>query len=775
MAELGQLIIADHLSFNESRRKMLRLAELLGFSAMDGSKLATLFSEITREAQEKSAHVKLTLGGIGTTIGLELCFDFSYRVQASDALTIFFDELKVEKLKQGTRLRVNKRLPYYVKPPVPTVLDDIREMLALLSREELLRDLKNKNEALSRSESRTQAVLEGAPDALLIIDEYGEITYLNTQAEKTFGYNRGELLGKPIEQLVPEQFRTGHPEKIKKFFSAPQTVEFGMDANLYAQRKDGSLVPVDMKLRPLDTESGTQAIASVRDISAQKEAQESITKLSRVVEQSQVSVIITDKGGTIEYVNQSFMDTTGYSEKETVGNNPRMLKSDATPQSVYEELWKTIGTGKTWRGELINRKKDGDLFWESTIITPILDRGEITHYVAVKQDISERKEMEEILRNSEKQHRIIFENSPLGMIYFNPEGAIVDCNEQFVDLMGSTKEKLIGFNTAKNSSPAMRRALIKALEGSTSIYEDLYTSATGNRSLYLRAVFNPVHPGTESTEVIASLEDVTERKKAERERDEAFNIISESINYATRIQEAILPTTSCFNNALADHFVLWEPRDRVGGDVYFLKEWGSGQMLALGDCTGHGVPGAFMTMITNGALEMALPECPPGDTSAILQRTHQLIQETLSQDSEEGRSDDGLEMGVCYLPPNSRTMYFSGARFSLFHVNDGDVLEIKGDKKGLGYRHVPKDVSFTRHEVSLADPGTYYLTTDGLIDQIGGLKRRGFGKKRFKRLILELESIPFNERSKHLRDVLTEYQGEERRRDDVAVVGFKVC
>ena len=773
MIELGKLTISDSPSFNESRRKMLRLAESLGFSSMDGSKLATLFSEITREALEGKADVTLTLGGIGTTVALKLRIEFSYQLQANEALHIFFDELKIDRMEQGTRLKIEKRLPYSVKPPCPEILDDLRQMLALPSREELLRDLKNKNEALSRSEGRTQAVLEGAPDALLIINQYGVITYLNTQAEKTFGYNRDELLGEPIEQLVPQQFRKRHPGKIAKFFSAPQTMEFGMDAGLYAQQKDGSLIPVDMKLRPLETESGTQAIASIRDITAQKEAQGSITKLSRVVEQSQVSVIITDMDGTIEYVNQSFIDTTGYSERDVVGHNPRLLQSGATTKSVYKKMWDTITAGKTWRGELVNLKKDGSPFWESTIITPIFDNDEITHFVAVKQDITEQKQMEEVLRNSEEQHRIIFENSPLGMLYFSPEGKIVDCNEQFVSLMGSKRENLIGFNTAKNASPKMREALKLALAGSTSIYEDLYTSTTGNKTLYLRAIFNPVNPDNESSEVIATLEDVTARKKTEQERDEAFNIISESINYATRIQESILPS-SCIRSTLAEHFELWEPRDRVGGDIYFMKPWGDGRLLALGDCTGHGVPGAFMTLIANGALDIALPECPPGDTSAVLQRTHQLIQETLNQDTEEGRSDDGLEMGVCYLPPEGETMLYSGARFSLFSVNDGDVLETKGDKKGLGYRNVPKDVTFTQHEITLSKQCTYYMTTDGLIDQIGGEKRRGFGKKRFKALLLELESTPFSERSRRLLDVLKDYQGDEKRRDDVAVVGFKV-
>jgi len=126
-----------------------------------------------------------------------------------------------------------------------------------------------------------------------------------------------------------------------------------------------------------------------------------LSKLSEAVEQSPVTVMITDKKGTIEYVNPSFSEVTGYSAKETIGQNPRFLKSGTHPSSFYKELWDTLLSGKTWRGEFLNRKKNDEEFWESTSISAIKnDQSEITHFVAVKQDITERKHLEADLRRN---------------------------------------------------------------------------------------------------------------------------------------------------------------------------------------------------------------------------------------------------------------------------------------------------------------------------------------------------------------------------------------
>jgi len=256
---------------------------------------------------------------------------------------------------------------------------------------------------------------------------------------------------------------------------------------------------------------------------------------------------------------------------------------------------------------------------------------------------------------------------------------------------------------------------------------------------------------------------------------EANDTIAASINYATHIQHSILPADEYLRSFAHDIFIIWEPRDKVGGDMYWCKPWGLGKMLALGDCTGHGVPGALMTLITQGCLEVALLETMPGDTSTLLSRTHQLIQGVLGQDRDEGESNDGLELGVLYAAPDRKKITFSGARFSLFHSADGAaVTEIKGDKRGLGYRGVPQDLPFTVHELENFASHTFFMTTDGLLDQVGGVKQRGFGKRRLKELLSGIQHLQFTEQRTRIVHALKDYQGDQKRRDDVSVIGFKL-
>jgi serine phosphatase RsbU (regulator of sigma subunit) len=255
---------------------------------------------------------------------------------------------------------------------------------------------------------------------------------------------------------------------------------------------------------------------------------------------------------------------------------------------------------------------------------------------------------------------------------------------------------------------------------------------------------------------------------------EAFGVISSSIDYASRIQRSILPHRDSFSTVFSDHFIIWEPRDRVGGDIYWNRIWGDGVLVVLADSTGHGVPGAFMTLIATGALDRAQEEVSPGDVGKLLQRIHQRVQLTLGQHMESGESDDGLELGACYLDAEQTNMTFTGARFSLF-IDDGrDVAEIKGDKNGIGYRGIPYDQAFTNQRVKICPEHSFYLSTDGLTDQVGGEHCRMFGKKRFRKLISSLRDKTFAEQKVEILQALSAYQGDESRRDDVSIVGFKV-
>jgi diguanylate cyclase (GGDEF)-like protein/PAS domain S-box-containing protein len=175
-------------------------------------------------------------------------------------------------------------------------------------------------------------------------------------------------------------------------------------------RFDGQIIDVEVTSRPLEFWGMEVTLTAFHDITVRKQADEKLRQLSRAVEQSPATIVITDMTGTIEYANPSFSRITGYTLEEALGKNPRILKSGFTPPETITQLWRTISEGKEWRGEFVNRKKNGDLYYESASISPVTDaNGSITHFVAVKEDISERKQTEEKTRQANEQLKIKLE------------------------------------------------------------------------------------------------------------------------------------------------------------------------------------------------------------------------------------------------------------------------------------------------------------------------------------------------------------------------------
>jgi len=384
------------------------------------------------------------------------------------------------------------------------------------------------------------------------------------------------------------------------------------------------------------------------------------------------------------------------------------------------------------------------------------------------------------LADKEAQLRVALSNMSDGIFTLDGDWNFAMFNERYLELTGLPRD-LIGDRGA--AVEALRYAAERGYYGRgepdelveerlavlmSGEYAELDATTTEGRILHYRK--SPMDGGG----AIVVVTDVTESKKAERELNKAFHNISNSINYASRIQRSILPPSELMAERLQEHFVFWEPRDVIGGDVYWCHDWGEGVLLMLGDCTGHGVPGALMTLISTGALERAMGEVPAGDVAALVQRMHQLLRRSLGQDSGSGSANDGLELGVCFIEPGSRRLTFVGARFNLFIINSGHIEEIRGDRKGIGYPEVDESHVFEATVVDASKKTRFYMTTDGAIDQIDEADRRRFGKSRFKELLLEVQDQPMSEQGEVIRGTIERHQGAARRLDDIAVVGFNI-
>lgn len=250
--------------------------------------------------------------------------------------------------------------------------------------------------------ARTRMILDSALHAIVSMDARGIITDWNPQAEKLFGWSADEAIGRDLAELmIPERFRAAHRAGLKRFLQSGVRRVLNQRLELFALRRDGCEFPIELCVSVFTSETGPTFTSFISDISERKQVEEERRKLSRVVEQTPTPVIITDVKGNIEFVNQAFLATSGYAAGEVMGKNPRILKSGRTPVQQYVDMWNQLKAGATWRGELCNRRKSGELYWVLAVISPLKDaQGRITHYVGVQEDITLRKRMEDELRKA---------------------------------------------------------------------------------------------------------------------------------------------------------------------------------------------------------------------------------------------------------------------------------------------------------------------------------------------------------------------------------------
>lgn len=258
-------------------------------------------------------------------------------------------------------------------------------------------------------------LVEAIPSAVILADPGGRIALANPGAEKLFGYTREELIGQPIEMLVPERFRTVHPSYRAAYSRNPEARPMGKGRDLFARRKNGSEVPVEIGLNPIVTPQGSFILSVIIDITELKAAEErqkaTLRELNdlRTALDAHAIVAITDAQGTIVYVNDKFCAISKYRREELLGQDHRLINSGHHPKEFMRNLWQTIGSGKVWKGEIKNRAKDGSFYWVDTTIVPFLkEDGKPHHYVAIRADITERKRAEEEVQelNAELEQRV---------------------------------------------------------------------------------------------------------------------------------------------------------------------------------------------------------------------------------------------------------------------------------------------------------------------------------------------------------------------------------
>jgi len=254
--------------------------------------------------------------------------------------------------------------------------------------------------------------------------------------------------------------------------------------------------------------------------------------------------------------------------------------------------------------------------------------------------------------------------------------------------------------------------------------------------------------------------------------------IMDSIRYAKRIQNDILPPDKYVKELLPKSFILYKPKDIVSGDFYWMTKKNNLVIYAAVDCTGHGVPGAFMSIVGNNQLNYAIDVKKAREASKILDSLNQGVVDTLREKGNEklGLSGvkDGMDLALVVIDYKNMKAQFAGANNPLCLVRDNEMIQIKGDKMAIGGNFDDELPKFTNHEIDLKKGDVLYTFSDGYPDQFGGHDGRKFMVKKFRELLLEIHKNPIEEQEKILEDRLEEWRGKEEQVDDIIVIGVKI-
>jgi serine phosphatase RsbU (regulator of sigma subunit) len=263
-----------------------------------------------------------------------------------------------------------------------------------------------------------------------------------------------------------------------------------------------------------------------------------------------------------------------------------------------------------------------------------------------------------------------------------------------------------------------------------------------------------------------------EELKAKRLVDEQNKVLTDSINYASKIQEAIIPIHEDLDGKFKDFFIFHQAKNVVSGDFPWIFEVDNFMYVAAVDCTGHGVPGAMMSVIGHLLLN-DLVKRHEIDPATLLSHLHWSVVKTLKQAEEFEQTADGMDIALCRVDKSNNEIMFSGAHRPLYHLSNGIVHVFNGDKFPIGGNHYKGKNKFTNHVIKACEGDAIYFFSDGLPDQFGGLDGQKFGAKRIRELIVQNSELSMTEQHLKLRQAFDDWRGKNKQLDDLLMIGIK--
>ncbi len=373
---------------------------------------------------------------------------------------------------------------------------------------------------------------------------------------------------------------------------------------------------------------------------------------------------------------------------------------------------------------------------------------------------------------------IVASETDNGVLICGSKGEIEWCNAGFTHILGYTVEDLKRKgNTLEeiSTSPEIKSLIHQSIENKKpSTYQALNITKDGKRR-WMQSTLTPILDKQGNIKKLVVIDmDVTQRKQADDEIKQKNQNITDSINYAKRIQQAILPSDEIIKSCIPDSFIFLKPKNIVSGDFYWMHAINKQEvLLAAVDCTGHGVPGALMSMMGYNLLQQIVKEHHIYEPAMILNELSSLVIESLRQTDASDPVKDGMDISICKINYQTYELEYAGAHNPLYLIRKGILIEAKADRKSVGFS-AAKSCSFSNHKIKLEKEDCLYLFSDGYADQKGGPHNEKIFYQPFRDLLMRIHQLPMKQQMQQLEKVFFEWKGEQEQIDDILVISVRI-
>jgi PAS domain S-box-containing protein len=520
---------------------------------------------------------------------------------------------------------------------------------------------------------------------------------------------------------------------------------------------------------------------SNKELEAQvKKVENAQNRMQALLENASEVISIYDENLKLKYQSPNVEKILGYTQEEMrEGKDMNRLtaKGEAAMKEMFKNLRENPGQSQTKQYTYV--KKDGKKIYLETTGRNMLDDPAINGIILNSRDITERKRAEKEERMKSKMQSLS-ENSPDLILRLNTQGQFFYANPVSQDYLGLHPQELINtrikdLEMEETLAGFFNDSIQKIKQQNNHLTKEITvpTAKLGERIMNFKSI--PEYNENELETVLFVGHDITEAKRIEMEIQDKNKKITESINYAQRIQSSILPDTNIIQEHLPKSFMFYEPRDVVSGDFPWFVKNEDIIFIAAVDCTGHGVPGALLSFIGYFQLNNIVDHDKNYTAAQVLDRLHYGVRSTLKQERFDAEARDGMDIALCRIDRKNNELQFAGAHRPLYLLRDGELNQYKGNRKAIGgIPHRKKaEKDFVNHVIDIQEGDKIFFFTDGLPDQIGGPEKRKYTPKKIRENIVENKDLSMQEFGDFFSNDYREWKKDNKQIDDVLMIGIE--